>query len=146
MRVWRSCLDSTSPATKRLNEQIIIDVATYDISLDLTTSEVTFASTTVITFTCSEVGASTFVDLVSATVHEITLNGAAIDPSAYVDNRIALTDLQADNELTRRRRLHLQPQRRRPTSIRRPGGQARLPLHPVRGAGRAAGVRYLRAA
>ena len=59
-------------AAERAN---IIDVATYDISLDLTTSEVTFASTTVITFSCSEPGASTFVDLVGATVHEITLNG-----------------------------------------------------------------------
>jgi aminopeptidase N len=76
----------------------ILDVATYDITLDLTTSDTTFASTTVITFSCSEPGASTFVDLVGATVHEITLNGRSIDQSAYADNRIELTDLQADNE------------------------------------------------
>jgi aminopeptidase N len=76
----------------------ILDVATYDISLDLTTSDVTFASTTVINFSCSEPGASTFVDLVGATVREISLNGEPLDPSAYVDSRIELTDLQPDNE------------------------------------------------
>ncbi len=77
----------------------LLDVATYDISLDLTTSETAFASTTVIRFSAAEVGASTFADLVGATVHEISLNGTAIDPSTYVDNRIPLDDLQADNEL-----------------------------------------------
>jgi len=77
----------------------ILDVATYDIALDLTTSDVTFGSTTVIGFRCSEPGASTFVDLVGATVHEITLNGEPLDVSAYADSRITLTGLQADNEL-----------------------------------------------
>ncbi|MDQ3096317.1 MAG: aminopeptidase N, partial [Actinomycetota bacterium] len=77
----------------------ILDVATYDISLDLTTSDTTFGSTTVVRFSCSEPGASSFVDLVGATVHEITLNGRSIDPAAYVDSRIELTDLDSDNEL-----------------------------------------------
>jgi aminopeptidase N len=77
----------------------ILDVATYDISLDLAASDTTFASTTVITFSCSEPGASTFVDLVGATVHEVTLNGRELDPSGYSDNRITLDSLEADNEL-----------------------------------------------
>ena len=77
----------------------LLDVSTYDISLDLTTSETTFGSTTVIRFSCAEPGASSFADLVGAEVHEITLNGRSIDPSAYVDNRIPLDDLQAENEL-----------------------------------------------
>ncbi|MBA3989609.1 MAG: aminopeptidase N [Propionibacteriales bacterium] len=77
----------------------ILDVASYDISLDLTTSDTTFGSTTVVTFSCSEPGASSFVDLVGATVREITLNGRSIDPAAYVDSRIELTDLGSDNEL-----------------------------------------------
>jgi aminopeptidase N len=47
----------------------------------------------------SEPGASSFVDLVGATVREITLNGRSIDPAAYVDSRIELTDLGSDNEL-----------------------------------------------
>jgi aminopeptidase N len=75
-------------------------VSTYDVTLDLTTSETTFASTTTIRFSCREPGASTFADLVGATVHDINLNGRAVDVSAYDDNRIALTDLAADNVLT----------------------------------------------
>ncbi len=78
----------------------LLDVSTYDITLDLTTSETTFASTTTIHFTCSEPGASTFADLADAAVHQITLNGDEVDTSAYAEHRIALTDLQADNELT----------------------------------------------
>ncbi len=77
----------------------LLHVATYDITLDLTTSDTTFGSTTVIRFSCREPGAATFADLVGAQVHEITLNGRMIDPAAYVDSRIPLDDLQADNEL-----------------------------------------------
>ncbi len=77
----------------------ILDVSSYDISLDLTTSESIFGSTTVIRFSCSEPGASSFADLVNATVEEITLNGRALDLSSYVDSRIELPDLAADNEL-----------------------------------------------
>jgi aminopeptidase N len=77
----------------------ILDVATYDVSLDLTSSDTTFESTTVITFSCSEPGASTFADLVGADVREITLNGRPVDLAAYSDSRIALDRLEADNEL-----------------------------------------------
>ncbi len=78
----------------------LLEAGSYTIELDLTTSEKTFASTTTITFSCSEPGASTFADLVDATVHEITLNGVTLDPSAvYADSRIQLDDLQADNVL-----------------------------------------------
>ena len=78
----------------------LLDVTSYSIDLDLTTGEKTFASTTTISFTCSEPGAASFADLVDATVHEITLNGHSLDPAtAYADSRIALDDLAADNEL-----------------------------------------------
>ena len=78
----------------------LLAVESYTIDLDLTTSETTFGSTTTIRFTCSEPGADTFVDLVGATVHEITLNGTSVDPeTAYADSRIALSGLAADNEL-----------------------------------------------
>ncbi len=77
----------------------VLAVDSYDVTLDLTTSETTFASTTVIRFSSSEVGASTFADLVGATVHEISLNGRALDPAIYADSRIELTDLATDNEL-----------------------------------------------
>lgn len=78
----------------------LLDVTSYSIDLDLTTGDKTFGSTTTIRFTCAEPGAETFADLVGATVHEITLNGEALDPAtAYTDSRIALPGLLADNEL-----------------------------------------------
>jgi aminopeptidase N len=78
----------------------LLAIGSYTVDLDLTTSETTFGSTTTIRFTCSEPGASTFADLVGAEVHEITLNGTAIDPAAaYVDSRIQLDGLAAENEL-----------------------------------------------
>jgi aminopeptidase N len=78
----------------------LLEVDSYTIELDLTTSDKTFASTTTIAFRASQPGASTFADLVGATVHEITLNGVDLDPTtAYADQRIQLDDLRADNVL-----------------------------------------------
>jgi len=54
----------------------LIKVASYHVDLDLTTGEETFVSTTVVRFDCTEPGSSTFVDLSSPAVREITLNGA----------------------------------------------------------------------
>ena len=78
----------------------ILSVDSYTVDLDLTTSDTTFGSTTVIRFSCSQPGASTFADLVGATIHELTLNGKPLDAGAvYHDNRIQLDDLAAENEL-----------------------------------------------
>ncbi len=78
----------------------LLEIRSYRIDLDLTTSETTFASTTTIEFAAREPGASTFADLVGATVHEITLNGRPLDPlTAYSDSRIRLDGLAADNTL-----------------------------------------------
>ncbi len=78
----------------------LLDVTSYTVELDLTTGEKTFGSTTTLEFSCREPGASTFADLVDATVHEITLNGRSLDPAtAYADSRIALDGLEADNVL-----------------------------------------------
>ena len=78
----------------------LLDVSSYAVDLDLTAGETTFGSTTTIRFTCREPGAGTFVDLVDATVHSITLNGTPLDTAAvYVDSRIELSDLAAENEL-----------------------------------------------
>ncbi|HYH34341.1 MAG TPA: aminopeptidase N [Nocardioides sp.] len=78
----------------------LLDVSSYTVDLDLTTGEATFGSTTTIRFSCRQPGSDTFVDLVDATVHSITLNGAGLDPaSAYADSRITVTGLAADNEL-----------------------------------------------
>ena len=72
----------------------------YDITLDVTTGEEVFRSTTVLTFTTSRPGSSTFVDLVARTVHEVTLNGRSLDPAEVADGvRIQLDDLAAENKL-----------------------------------------------
>ncbi len=79
----------------------ILDTASYDVTVDVSGTEPTFPTTTTVHFTCRAPGAHTWIDLVAAAVHSITLNGRAIDPATAFDGtRIALDDLAADNELT----------------------------------------------
>ncbi|HKA68318.1 MAG TPA: aminopeptidase N [Actinomycetes bacterium] len=78
----------------------LLRVQSYQVELDLTTGPETFRSATRIAFQCERPGAATFVDLIAPRVHEIVLNGRRLDPSAvYVDSRIELDDLAADNLL-----------------------------------------------
>ncbi|MFC5183084.1 aminopeptidase N [Actinomadura harenae] len=79
----------------------LLTVESYEVELDLTTGDERFGSTTVIRFGCAEPGASTFVDLHGGVVHEVTLNGRALDPASYdaEKGRIPLPELAADNEL-----------------------------------------------
>ncbi len=78
----------------------LLTVGSYDVALDLTVAESEFASTSVVRFACSEPGATTFVDLIAASIGSIELNGVPLDPGSVVDgNRITLAGLAADNEL-----------------------------------------------
>ncbi len=78
----------------------LLRVQSYDIELDLTRGGDVFGSRSVIRFECAEPGAATYVDLIAEAVHEITLNGAPVDPGAAAgDGRIGLTGLGARNEL-----------------------------------------------
>jgi len=79
----------------------LLDVDSYTVDLDLDpTNTRTFGSTTVIRFRSRREGASTFADLVGAQIREVSLNGRSLDPAkVYVDQRIALEDLAAENEL-----------------------------------------------
>jgi aminopeptidase N len=99
---------SRMPGTNLTREEAtaraaLIDVTSYTVDLDLTKAEEdgiqTFGSTSTVAFTCRGPGAETWVDLVDATVREIVLNGTPIDPASYVDSRIPLTGLQAENTL-----------------------------------------------
>src|SRR5919107_5607178 len=74
----------------------LLDVRSYAIDLDLTGDEAGFDSTTVVRFSCRRPGASSFVELDGDLV-EATLNGHALRDKDGA--RIALPDLQADNEL-----------------------------------------------
>ncbi|KNX36317.1 aminopeptidase N [Luteipulveratus halotolerans] len=75
----------------------LVDVTGYRVHLDLDTGEETFESTSTISFTCREPGASTFLDVAATTVHSITLNGNEIQPSAVEGRRVVLDDLAVSN-------------------------------------------------
>jgi aminopeptidase N len=78
----------------------LLHVDSYRVELDLTGGPETFRSASVIRFDCVRPGAASYADLIAETVHEITLNGTALDPSsAYADGRITLSGLAAQNEL-----------------------------------------------
>ena len=80
----------------------LLTVDAYDIALDLSTAPEggTFRSTTVVRFAATTPGASSFIDLIAPTVHEVVLNGTSLDPAeVFADSRIALPSLAAANEL-----------------------------------------------
>ena len=77
----------------------LVDVASYEVVLDLTTGDETFAATTTVTFD-AKAGSSTFIDAFTRTVHSVTLNGAELDPATVSDGvRIQLPTLAEHNVL-----------------------------------------------
>ena len=78
----------------------LLDVTSYAVELDLTTSETTFRTVSTVTFTCREPGADTFIDFIGESVEAITLNDRSIDPAeAFTGTRIRLADLGPENTL-----------------------------------------------
>ncbi|WP_441249857.1 aminopeptidase N [Kitasatospora sp. McL0602] len=79
----------------------LLHVDAYDITLDLSAAREggTFRSTTVVRFTATTPGTSTFIDLVAPGVAEIELNGEQLPLDSFADSRIALPGLRADNVL-----------------------------------------------
>ncbi|MFD0264907.1 aminopeptidase N [Kitasatospora indigofera] len=79
----------------------LLHVDAYDIELDLSSARDggTFRSTTVVRFSASTPGASSFIDLVAPAVSEIVLNGESLPVANFADSRIALPGLRAENEL-----------------------------------------------
>lgn len=78
----------------------LIDVTSYDVTLDLDSGEQTFESASVIRFTSGAVGAETFLDVKAQSVHSITLNDKPIDVDEVRGGRVALRGLHADNKVT----------------------------------------------
>jgi len=76
-------------------------VHSYVIALDLREvgSSATFASTSTVQFAALHSGASTWIDLLAEEVLSVELNGHARDVSGYDGARLALMDLEAENEL-----------------------------------------------
>ncbi|MGW5635288.1 aminopeptidase N [Streptomyces sp. NPDC003832] len=74
----------------------LLTVDSYEVELDLSGAQEggTYRSATTVRFDVSEGGAESFIDLVAPTVHEVTLNGDALDPAeVFEDSRIALAGL-----------------------------------------------------
>ena len=103
---WRS--DVAGVRNLRQTEAIerarLLDVAAYDISLDLSNAGSadtrTFRSVTQVRFTCAEPGASTFIELAADSLRSATLNGEPLDLSGWtVENGLPLTGLAAENTL-----------------------------------------------
>ncbi|WP_458683268.1 aminopeptidase N [Prescottella equi] len=90
--------------TQAAERSATVSVDNYRIDLDLTDGagrpgEKTFRSRTTVTFR-AKAGASTFIDIIAATVHSATLNGEPVDVSAYDEaTGIALDGLAEANEL-----------------------------------------------
>nr|WP_202443402.1 aminopeptidase N [Streptomyces sp. SID8375] len=94
----------------------LLTVDAYEIDLDLSAAQEggapgsaedgstggTYRSVTTVRFDVAEAGADSFIDLVAPAVHEVVLNGEALDPGeVFKDSRIALTGLRAGrNDLT----------------------------------------------
>jgi aminopeptidase N len=85
----------------------LIDVREYAVHLDLTGADAdettsaapTFFSRSTISFTCSQPGATTFVEAVAEEVTSARLNGTALDLAGLHDGRLVLSSLEPDNEL-----------------------------------------------
>ena len=77
-----------------------IAVESYEVELDLTVSAETFASKTIVRFSCNTQGYDSFIDAQTVSVEKIILNGHELDPATHSDNvRITLPNLQAENVL-----------------------------------------------
>ncbi|MFJ6655791.1 aminopeptidase N [Streptomyces sp. NPDC091377] len=82
----------------------LLTVDSYEIDLDLSGAQEggTYRSVTTVRFDVAEGGAETFIDLVAPDVHEVTLNGDALDPGeVFKDARIALPGLEAGPNVLR---------------------------------------------
>ncbi|MBW8794074.1 MAG: aminopeptidase N [Streptomyces sp.] len=82
----------------------LLTVDSYEIDLDLSGAQEggTYRSVTTVRFDVAEPGATSFIDLVAPAVHEVTLNGDALDPAeVFADSRIALPGLLAGPNILR---------------------------------------------
>ena len=68
-----------------------LKVNNYKVSVEVTSSEETFLATTEVTFSCNQIGYSTFIDAVGKRIISAELNGAALDTSNFDGESFALT-------------------------------------------------------
>jgi aminopeptidase N len=91
--------------TEAVERARLLEVLTYDVSLDLTDGdgkpgEQTYRSRSEIRFTCTEPGASTFIEVAADSVESATLNGIDVDIDGWSPEKgLTLTGLASDNTL-----------------------------------------------
>ncbi|WP_426977885.1 aminopeptidase N [Pseudarthrobacter sp. O4] len=83
----------------------LITTHSYDVSLDVRQAAdpnvAGYTSRSVINFSASEPGASTFLDFISSDVHSVFLNGTGLAVADITDGaRIRLDNLQAENQVS----------------------------------------------
>ncbi len=76
----------------------VVQAQNYEVDLDLSTRDDTFASRTTVHFTACE-GNSTWIDFIAPKVQRIELNGDSLDTSTHDGFRIPLHNLKAHNVL-----------------------------------------------
>ena len=67
----------------------LVEVLSYEVELDLDRGPRTFESTSTVRFRSREVGATTWLDIAPVVLHEVRLNGRALDVAELLDGRIA---------------------------------------------------------
>ncbi|MDO9454816.1 aminopeptidase N [Nocardioides sp.] len=83
--------------TEAVARRELLDVTSYDVTLDLASDEATFASGTTITFESR--GGSTFVDLKPTAVTGIRLNDRPVDPDLLDRGRLPIDTVAGTNVL-----------------------------------------------
>ncbi len=76
-----------------------LEVLGYEVTIDTTVGDEVFGVSSIARFTCNQPGYSTFIDAVAKKITSATLNGIALDLSAYDGQSIFLHDLAEENEL-----------------------------------------------
>ncbi|MGV1004251.1 MAG: aminopeptidase N [Candidatus Nanopelagicales bacterium] len=76
-----------------------LEVTSYDVALDLTTSAQTFTSRTLVRFRARTPGSATWIDLVAERIDSALLNGEPVGLEGYDGQRLELPALAAANEL-----------------------------------------------
>ena len=76
-----------------------LKVNNYKVSVEVTSSEETFLATTEVTFSCNQIGYSTFIDAVGKRIISAELNGAALETANFDGESFALPNLKAENTL-----------------------------------------------
>ena len=143
--------DGHVPGTNLTREEAqqrarLLTVDAYEIELDLSGAQEggTFRSVTTVRFDVRRGRRARPSSTWSRpTVHEVVLNGERAGPGRGLRG---LPDRAAGpagraQRAAGRRRLRVHQHRRGPAPLRRPGRRAGLPVHAVRGAGRAPGLR-----